>query len=47
MEVWVIDTEEDGRITLIAPNGLHLFTVPPEIADMIGRMLIDEAEPEE
>lgn len=41
--VWAVDTLPDGRIELTAPNGVVLMTVPADVADMVGRMLIDEA----
>ena len=40
---WNVDTIEDGRIELTAPTGIVLMTVSPETADMLGRMLINEA----
>ena len=43
MTAWIVDTLEDGRIELTAPSGIVLMTVSPETADMLGRMLINEA----
>ena len=43
MDIWLVD-REDGRIVLVAPNGERLFAVDDDTADMIGRMLVDEAE---
>ena len=42
--MWVVDVTDDGYIELIAPNGISLFTVSPDTADMVGRMLIDTVE---
>ena len=47
MKVWIIDETDDGRIELTAPNGLILFTVSKETAELVGRMLLDVAEDEE
>ena len=44
MSIWIVDETDDGRVELIAPNGLSLFTVSRETAGMIGRMLSDVAE---
>ena len=44
MRIWQIETLNDGRIELTAPNGIALFTVSPDTAEMIARMLLDEVE---
>ena len=44
MEIWEIDTLEDGRIELTAPNGIVLFRVSSDTALMLAEMLIDEVE---
>lgn len=43
MEVWQVDTLKDRRIELTAPNGKVCFRVSSDTAEMIGRMLLDEA----
>jgi len=43
-KVWELVVEDNGQITIIAPNGGVLFTVNRDTALMIADMLRDEAE---
>lgn len=47
MKVWQIDRLDDGRIELTAPNGIVLFRVSPDTAEMLGQMLLDESRDSE
>jgi len=43
-QVWILDREDDGTYTLIAPNGECLFNVSLPTLEMLGRMFLDEVE---
>jgi hypothetical protein len=47
LEIWMVDTLPSGLIELTAPNGVVLFAESKDTAEMIGEMLIDEANAEE
>ena len=47
VSVWELYVEDNDQITLIAPNGMALFTINRDTALMIADMLRDEAEEEE
>ena len=43
VSVWELYVEDNDQITLIAPNGIALFTINRDTALMIANMLRDEA----